>query len=370
MINLKNKYENKKALLIMGGASIMKYKYDLKKLSDLHDIVFLESKALTPKLIDFNINPDYYLMFFPEKSFSNSLQQIFIQALSCNFDLEKCLKQKYVKEWINFKKNHYKFLKINKSNMLHKKYVFKTSSYLKNTPVELINFYPNMKIITEKNNFFKNKSKLPNFKNKIYFFKNENNFVDIDIKNNLNSYNTKNIFSSNIVNEELIFKFIPNTLNSSTMYLYNLIEYFGFSKCTIVGMDMSLLGSMEYSSQFTFKSMRHFSKFYNKCKNSYSYSFPRGIYKSIPIFVYKILNDIFNFNFSYKEFMIRYDEFNYHSFGLIGKFMRTKKQLNEMEFIFSIIGNKYTNIFESEDYTSKIPVIRNVSYDEFLKNLT
>ena len=55
MINLKNKYKNKSALLIMGGASIIKNKYDLGKLAAMHDVIFLESKGLTPEFLNYNI---------------------------------------------------------------------------------------------------------------------------------------------------------------------------------------------------------------------------------------------------------------------------------------------------------------------------
>ena len=69
MIDLKGKFRNQSALLIMGGASIIYHKYDLKKLSKMHDVIFLESKALTPSFIDFGIKPDYYMMFFTEKTY-------------------------------------------------------------------------------------------------------------------------------------------------------------------------------------------------------------------------------------------------------------------------------------------------------------
>ena len=99
MINLKGKFRNQSALLIMGGASIIYHNYDLKKLSQMHDVIFLESKALTPSFIDFGIKPNYYIMFFTEKTYSNSLQTQFIQALSCNYDLENDIRAEYLDEW-------------------------------------------------------------------------------------------------------------------------------------------------------------------------------------------------------------------------------------------------------------------------------
>ena len=60
MIKLKNKYKNKSALLIMGGASIIKNKYDLGKLAAMHDVTFLETKGLTPEFLNYNITLTIY----------------------------------------------------------------------------------------------------------------------------------------------------------------------------------------------------------------------------------------------------------------------------------------------------------------------
>ena len=60
------------------------------------------------------------------------------------------------------------------------------------------------------------------------------------------------------------------------------------------------------------------------------------------------------------------EQFMYNSFGLIDEFMRTKRQIYELEQIFSLIGEKYTNIYDDYKYAAKLPLIKNVSFNEFV----
>ena len=73
----------------MGGPSIIENNYDLSLLSNRDDIIFLESKALTPKFLEYGIVPDYYMMFYPEKSKSNAFQEFVFQSLLANIDLSE-----------------------------------------------------------------------------------------------------------------------------------------------------------------------------------------------------------------------------------------------------------------------------------------
>ena len=141
----------------------------------------------------------------------------------------------------------------------------------------------------------------------------------------------------------------------------------GFSKCIIVGMDMSLIGSMEYSAEFTFKSMKNFKKFFNSCRQSYSYDFPRGFNKALLILIWRLTNKLIRLNSNSSSLKDISDEFKYNAFGLIDQFMRTNKQINELKAIYEIIGNKYSNIYDDYKYSSKLPVIKHISYKDFIK---
>ena len=46
--------------------------------------------------------------------------------------------------------------------------------------------------------------------------------------------------------------------------------------------------------------------------------------------------------------------------------MRTKRQIYELEQIFSFIGDKYTNIYDEYKYAVKLPIIKNISFNEFV----
>ncbi len=365
MIKLKNKYKNKSALLIMGGASIIKNKYDLGKLASMHDVTFLETKGLTPEFLNYNITPDYLLMFFPEKTYSNSLQNQFIQAKSSNYNLVNDLKEEFREEWFKFETNFDDILTEVNPTRPHKRFFYRPEKFFHDSPITLINKFPSMKIIVENDNYINHGKTLEFIQNEFLKF---SSTKKIEQPNNIpsNFFDTQNNISYNEVDDLVVFNSLLDVINSSSMYLYLVLEFLGFKNCTIIGMDMSLIGSMEYSSEFTFKNMKTFKNFFKNCKHSFSYDFPRGIKKAIPIYIYRLLTQLLNIELSMENLKKNNEEFSYNSFGLIDEFMRTKRQIYELEQIFSFIGEKYTNIYDEYKYAVKLPIIKNISFNEFV----
>ena len=71
MHRLKNAYRGERAAVILGGPSLIEQQFELERLASRNYVVFLESKALTPRFLQSGLVPDYFLMLFPEKCSSN-----------------------------------------------------------------------------------------------------------------------------------------------------------------------------------------------------------------------------------------------------------------------------------------------------------
>lgn len=358
MHRLKNANYGKEAVIIFGGPSILINKYDLSLLENNESVVFLESKSLTPGFVNLNISPDYYFMPFPEKTRTNSLQHVFIQAISSGYQLEKSLKNIYKKNWSEFKNVFDKYAEIWRIEYPHKKYRIKKNIILKDSPVSLLGKFPNMKIITSEESYNSDEFHSLNFPNKVYQYTHTDNRAK-----DFNDY-----LDPKVVNGKLVISSM-GYINSAAISLYPILKYMGFKKVTLIGMDMSLLGSMEYSAPFTFKSMRHYGKFFNASRQTFSYAFPRGFYKGVSYFVYYFLKDLLSLNVKRFFSLEKYSNLYRDVFGLSGKFMRGKDQINDAGEIFNNSGMEFVNIYEPSKFSVPIPKIKNISYTEYIKSI-
>jgi hypothetical protein len=355
VINLKNSYTGQEAVVIFGGASIINNKYDLSLLSK-NSIIFLESKALTPHFKSFGIEPNYYFLPYPEKSRTNSLQHVFIQSISSGYKLEKSLKNKYLKSWIEFKDRFHEYADIWRLEYPHKKYRIKGGVALKNSPISLIEGFPNMGIITYEKAYNNDGFSLMNFSNKVYKYTHSNK-----VTQNIEKY-----LNPKIIDEKLTINSM-GFINSAAISMYPILEYMGFKKVILIGMDMSMLGSMEFSAPYTFKSMEHYGKFFNASRQTFSHKFPRGLYKGLLRLSYSFFKDLYHFNVKKIFSREKYSNFYKDIFGLSGKFMRERDQLKDVEIIFKNSKMEFINIYEPFEFSQKIPGIKNISYKEYLR---
>ena len=355
MIKLQNKYSGKSALFIPGGPSILENKYDLTQLSKKDHIIFLESRALTPKFLENGIEPNYLMMPFPEKARTNTLQQMFLCAISCGYDLGKCLNEIYLDDWINFKKYFPDNVKIWKITYPHKRYRIKENVILEDSPISLIEKLPNMDIITNDSEYKIDGFHKLNIQNKVYKYIHNQEFAS----------NLKEYFRPKIIDGEVsVVK--HSTTNSAAIALYPILNYMGFNKVYFLGMDMSMLGQFEYSSLYTFKTLNHYSKFFNYARNTFSYQFPLGIIKGSLSFAKTFYNDAKKLNIVE---LIAYDKFRklHHDwFGLQGKYMRPKQELQDCSLIFRYPEIKFINIYEPFKYATQLLGADNITYNEYI----
>lgn len=315
MHRLKQKYGDKSAVIIMGGPSIIENGYDLSRIDRGKHTVFLESKALTPLFLKYGLSPDYYLMFFPQKCQTNAFQQIVYQSFLADVDLEKLLNPEYLAEYSYLKDHFAEYFEIwNPKKGPHKKFRLKSGIELKNSPFELIDKFPDMGIITrymEKDEF--GIGNLPN--EKYYFDETQAN----------TEYSQERYFNP----EEKEGKVILNNynhMNSAAIALFPILAYMGFANVYLIGMDMSMLGSMEYSALYCFKSMRHFKKFFKKARQVYNAKFiPNKRYFLRPLYEFEDFSKI-----------LCYDRI------------------------------KFKNIYEQFEYAAPIEGIENITFKEFV----
>lgn len=358
LIELKNKYQGRSAVIIMGGPSIIENNYDLSLLSNRDDIIFLESKALTPKFLEYGIVPDYYMMFYPEKTRTNTLQHHFIQALSSGFDLGPCLKEEHVQEWLDFKGNFGDIADIWRFAYPHKRYRIKKDVVLQNSPISLIDKLPKMKLITYDKAYDADKFAAVNIPNQVYTYTHNETLTD----------NLDNYFNPQVVNGKLTISNI-GTINSAAIALYPILNYFGFKKVIFIGMDMSLLGSLEFSALYRFKSMKLFEKFFNSVRQSFSYGFPLGWKKGLLRFSYLMVKDVISLNINNLFSKNKFDALSNDIWGLKSKFMRDRKQFRDCEIIFSHSDIEFINIYERFKYAMPIPKIKNIPFDTIFNNV-
>ena len=260
MIRLKNQYEGKSALVIMGGPSIIENKFDLKRINKDRYTIFIESKALTPGFLSFGIKPDFLLMSFPEKCKDNTVQHFIFRSMLAQFNIDSLLKREFKSELAHMRNNFEEYFepwKIHKGS--HKRYRWKPNVYLKDSPYDLIRNLPETRIITRRDLL---QQYFPDFEyaNQLYLY---------EPCEEPETFNMESYYSPVEQDGKVILRY-NSFLNSAAIALYPLLYFMGFRDVFFLGMDMSVLGSMEYSAPYVFKSMLHFRWFFFRSRRAFN----------------------------------------------------------------------------------------------------
>ncbi len=363
LINLKNKYCGQKAVIIMGGPSILKNNLNLSLLNQREDKIFIEPKTLTRKFIDFDLIPDYILATFPEKLRTNTLQYTFLQAIANNYDLTYSLKEEFIDTYIDFVENFAEYAEIWRVNFPHKRFKIKKNVILKDSPNDILKNYPNIPIISYEKAVLSDGFKDLGFGNTLYefdirpdiFFKQDGS-LDFDKYLNPDYLDNKVIVNG------------TDSLNSATIGIIPILNFLGFKQICFIGKDMSMLGAMEYSCEYIFKSMRHYNAFFNSNRLVFSYGFPRGTKYGFLSFLKNTGINIVN-----RQKKERNSNPNlakkllYDIWGLKGKFMRERKQFSDYKSISDNSSINFVNVYEPTSYASKVPGMNNITFETFLK---
>ncbi|HLD82408.1 MAG TPA: hypothetical protein VI976_00465 [Candidatus Omnitrophota bacterium] len=317
MLRLKDKFKNKCALNIMGGPSVLEHHFNLRLIDRNKFVVFLEAKSLTPKFLEFGLEPDFFMMFFPEKCQTNSFQHVIYQSFLAGIDLSKLLKPQYLEEYDYLKANFQQYFEAWRPQRgPHKKYKLKELAILKNSPFGLLPRLPKMPLIARSDLLEKHRT-IPALNNRQSYL--------YTVRLMEGDFSLEKYFAPEDSNGILTLNSYGH-LNSGAIALFPLEAYMGFKKIYFIGMDMSMLGSLEYSSLNTFRSSRHFSRFFKK---------------ALPIF-----NPCFKEN---KK-----------------KFMRPPYEFEDLKSIMSYKAIEFVNIYEPFEFALPLEGIRNISFKQFL----
>ena len=260
MRRLKDKYCGERAAVIFGGPSLIEQRFDLGGLKQRGYTIFLETKALTPYLLRLGVEPDYLLMLFPEKSKDNALQNFIFRSFLAQMNIKPFLRRSHAEVLRDLRENFDGYFESWRPEKgAHKRYRWKADVYLKDSPFDLLQRLPKIKVIANRKlleQFF------PTFgpRHECYFFDQAEERQEFDVHS----------YYAPIENNGTILVRYNTFFNSAAIALYPLLHYMGFREVFLLGMDMSMLGSMEYAALYTFKSMLHFRWYFHKTNHAFS----------------------------------------------------------------------------------------------------
>ena len=248
---LKDAYRGERAAVIMGGTSLIAQQFDLGRLRDKGLVTFLESKALTPQFLASGLEPDYYLMLSADKSLSSAFHNWVFRAFLAGIRIEPFVKREFLPVVREMRERFDElFERGNVTRGAHKTYRWRPGVRLKDSPYDLLSRLPKTRILAEQSLFEKYCPAFDGPQDRfVYHQRSQPEAFDID-----------QYYSVDETNGEVTLRNF-SFLNSAAIALYPLLRYMGFRTVYFLGMDMSMLGSMEYGAPYTFKSMAHF-RFY------------------------------------------------------------------------------------------------------------
>jgi hypothetical protein len=297
-LKINNKFKKFDAIILFGGPSSLKYIKQLRELRKRNKNIKIiaEAKTITPQLVNSKIKIDYILCAFPEKLLDNSFQNYLLRSFCSNINIKFFIKHKFYKEFYYIKKNFYKIYENWKPQKgQHKRYRIKKNYEFKNSPLYLLKRFKNFKIISDLEKIKKI------FKKKISF----KNVYKIKIDTKLKKYSYKKYIDQKIKNNTLELNGFGN-LNSLFISTIPIVTRMGFKRIFLFGLDMNMMGTLEYSSKNIFKSFIHFLIYLVLCRKSFGANFklnfpfiylrPKSEFKALSKMFSSIKYDIYNVN--------------------------------------------------------------------------
>lgn len=317
LLSAQSKKKNLKALIILGGPSIEPH---LKKIKNLESeyLIFVEARAITPLLVRSKIKIDYIFCAYPEKLKDNALQNYILRSFCSNVNIKKFIKKKFYKD-VNYLKNNFNkiYENWNEKKGIHKKFRIKKNVYLKNSPLYLLKYYKKTKLIINLIDFKKNFSKK----------KINHNIIKIRFKDKKNIFSIKKYLNPKIINNTLEID-QSNFLNVAATSILPVINKMKIKETFLIGMDMNMLGTMEYSVKKIFKSFFHFLIFFLLSRKAFNHNFK--------------LN-----------------------FPLI--YLRPRSEFLDFKKVLSFYKNNIYNVNEKSILIGKIKNIKQINYQDFFK---
>ena len=319
MIRLKNAHRGERALVISGGPSLLVNGLDFGRLRDRGFVTFLETKALTPYFLKSGLVPDYFLMFFPDKTKDNSLQHFVYRSFLANYRIDPLLSAKHRQTAADMRTHFDKYFESWRPHRgPHKRYRWRPDAYLPDSPYDLLRRLPHTRLLVNRTLL---QEHFPHFAypTQTHYFEYEPSEPAFDVHKYFNPIEQ---------GDSVFLRCADTFLNSAAIALYPVLNYLGFREVVFIGMDMSLLGSFEYAAPYTFRSMAHFWWF--MFRNGY----------------------VFNANYRRNGWL----------------FARPQSEFDDLRMLWRQSPMTFTRVYEPWRYASRVDGIRTMSFDEFLRD--
>jgi hypothetical protein len=261
MRRLKNVHRGDRAVVVLGGPSLIEQRFAFDRLRGKGFVTFLESKALTPAFLGTGVEPDYFLMLFPEKCSSNGFHNFVFRSFLAQYrGMGRLVRPQFLPALRDMQEHFDEYFEPWRPHRgAHKRYRWRADVELKDSPVALLEHLPRTKILANDSLMA---TYFPKFRhaNERYVFDQPSESQPFD----RDTYYTVRDDGERVTVENFGF------YNSAAIVLYPLLRYMGFRTVYFVGMDMSMLGTMEYAAPYTFRSMLHYRWFFQRTKHSFN----------------------------------------------------------------------------------------------------
>ena len=244
----------------MGGPSMIEQQFAFDRLRTRNFVVFLESKALTPHFMKSGLHPDFFLMLFPEKCSNNGFHNFVYRSFLAGYKLDSLVKPEFrpiVREMTQRFDEYFEPWRPERGP--HKRYRWRPDVQMKDSPYECLARLASTKILANRellDRYFPRFS----YPNERYLFDQPSTPEPFD----LNRYYDVTEGDERVVVRNYGF------YNSAAIALYPLLHYMGFRTAYFLGMDMSMLGTMEYAAPYTFKSMLHYHWYFRNTRHVFN----------------------------------------------------------------------------------------------------
>jgi hypothetical protein len=337
---LHDRFRGERALVVLGGPSILAHGWDLSRLQGRY-VTVLESRALTPQFLASGLPADVFMMFYPEKCKANALQGVVFQAMLADIDLRPLLKEEWLPEVERLSKDLAAYCERWRDDVPYKRLRWRPDVYLEGSPFDLMTRAPRMTCLTctaPYERYVRDQV----LAHDVYAF---------DMETTREAFSYAGYYDVREDGERVVLRDFSFS-NSSAIALFPLLKYMGVRQVALLGMDMSMLGSMEYSALSTFRSLGHFRRFFEPARAVFSAAYPRrfpvelyrqvrarGVRGLVDPAAWRVLAD------RHPWFIRPYYEFDSLRQVLAGE---------TMEFL---------NVHEPWTYARPVPGVRNVTFE-------
>jgi len=261
MMRLKNAFVGERAAVIFGGPSLVEQHFDLQALTRKGYIIFVEAKALTPWLIESGVEPHFYLLPFAGKAKDNALQSFVFRAFLAGTSINLLLKPRWRGVAEELKANFDRYYEPWQAHRgIHKRFHLRPDVYLPDSPWDLLGRLPNLKILAQGRYLRRD---FPGFRagERVHLF---------ETLPPEGEFSHQRYYDVTEVDGVPRIRQFTGQLNSAAIAVYPLLHYMGFREIFCLGMDMSMLGSMEFAAPSTFRSMLAFRWFFYRTRRAFN----------------------------------------------------------------------------------------------------